>query len=238
MKITAKHQYWQITTLPYLFPVNCYLILEKDGLTLIDTGILAHAKGIISLIHKLKSPLKRILLTHAHGDHIGGLVAVKAAFPEALVMIGSREKLLVETKEIYAFEAQRPLKGSYSDKLPAKVDQVLKDGDMVGSLLIIDTPGHTPGSISFFDERNGHLFVGDLFQTRGGAAICGEKRWLFPFPAMGSWDLSTSIASAEKLQLLDVTEIACGHGPVMNMADFTVTNVLQRARKQVENEKD
>ncbi|EAE6700600.1 MBL fold metallo-hydrolase [Listeria monocytogenes] len=238
MKITAKHQYWQITTLPYLFPVNCYLILEKDGLTLIDTGILAHAKGIISLIHKLKLPLKRILLTHAHGDHIGGLVAVKAAFPEALVMVGSREKLLVETKEIYAFEAQRPLKGSYSDKFPVKINQVLKDGDMVGSLLIIDTPGHTPGSISFFDERNGHLFVGDLFQTRGGAAICGEKRWLFPFPAMGSWDLSTSIASAEKVQLLDVTEIACGHGPVMNMADFNVTNVLQRARKPAENEKD
>lgn len=92
------------------FPVNCYLILEKDGLTLIDTGILSNAKGIIALIHKLNLPLKRILLTHAHGDHIGGLVAVKAAFPEALVMIGSREKLLVETKEIYAFEAQKPLK--------------------------------------------------------------------------------------------------------------------------------
>ncbi|MBC2121080.1 MBL fold metallo-hydrolase [Listeria marthii] len=238
MKITAKHQYWQITTLPYLFPVNCYLVLENNGLTLIDTGILAHAKGIISLIHKLNLPLKRILLTHAHGDHIGGLVAVKAAFPEALVMIGSREKLLVETKEIYAFETQKPLKGSYPDTLPVKIDHILKDGDMVGSLLIIDTPGHTPGSISFFDERNGHLFVGDLFQTRGGAAICGEKRLLFPFPAMGSWDLSTSILSAENLQLFDVTEIACGHGPVKSMADFDLASVLHRANKQVETQKD
>lgn len=44
MKVTAKNQYWQITTLPHLFPVNCYLVLEKDGLTLIDTGILSHAK--------------------------------------------------------------------------------------------------------------------------------------------------------------------------------------------------
>lgn len=55
----------------------------------------------------------------------------------------------METKEIYAFEAQKPLKGSYSDRLPVRIDQILKDGDMVGSLLIIDTPGHTPGSISF-----------------------------------------------------------------------------------------
>ncbi|MCD2248538.1 MBL fold metallo-hydrolase [Listeria marthii] len=238
MKITAKHQYWQITTLPHLFPVNCYLVLENDGLTLIDTGILAHAKGIISQINKLKLPLKRILLTHAHGDHIGGLAALKEAFPKALVMIGSREKLLVETKEIYAFETQKPLKGSYPDALPVKIDHILKDGDMVGSLLIIDTPGHTPGSISFFDERNGHLFVGDLFQTRGGAAICGEKRLLFPFPAMGSWDLSTSILSAENLQLFDVTEIACGHGPVKSMADFDLTNVLQRVNKQMVNKKD
>lgn len=188
MKVTAKHQYWQITTLPHLFPVNCYLVLEKDGLTLIDTGILSHAKGIISLIAKLKLPLKRILLTHGHGDHIGGLVALKEAFPEALLMVGSREKLLVETKEIYAFEAQKPLKGSYPDQFPVKIDQLLKDGDMVGSLLIIDTPGHTPGSISFFDERNGHLFVGDLFQTRGGAAICGRNGFCFLFPR---WDLGT-----------------------------------------------
>ncbi|CAC97134.1 TPA: MBL fold metallo-hydrolase [Listeria innocua] len=238
MKVTAKHQYWQITTLPHLFPVNCYLVLEKDGLTLIDTGILSHAKGIISLITKLKLPLKRILLTHGHGDHIGGLVALKEAFPEALLMVGSREKLLVETKEIYAFEAQKPLKGSYPDQFPVKIDQLLKDGDMVGSLLIMDTPGHTPGSISFFDERNGHLFVGDLFQTRGGAAICGEKRILFPFPAMGSWDLETSIASAEKLQLVDVTEIACGHGPVKSMSDFDLLRIIQRAKAQLTNKKD
>ncbi len=61
---------------------------------------------------------------------------------------------------------------------------------------------------------------------------------MFPFPAMGSWDLPTSIASAENLQLFDVTEIACGHGPVKAMADFDLTNVLKRAKKQATNEKD
>ncbi|WP_270996145.1 MBL fold metallo-hydrolase [Listeria seeligeri] len=231
MKVTAKHQYWQITTFPMLFPVNCYLVLEKDSLTLIDTGILAHAKGIISLIESLHLPLKRILLTHAHGDHIGGLLAIKNAFPDALVMLGSRENLLVQKKEIYAFEAQKPLKGNYPAELPVKIDQTLKAGDMVGSLLVVDTPGHTPGSISFFDERNEHLFVGDLFQTRGGAAICGEKRLLFPFPAMGSWDLATSISSAETLQLFYITEIACGHGPIKSATSFDLKFVIARASK-------
>lgn len=59
-----------------------------------------------------------------------------------------------------------------------------------------------------------------------------------PFSSDGFLDLPTSIASAENLQLFDVTEIACGHGPVKAMADFDLTNVLKRAKKQATNEKD
>lgn len=88
----------------YFFLVNCYLILEKDGLILIDIGILLNVKGIIVFIYKLNLFLKWILLMYVYGDYIGGLVVVKVVFLEVFVMIGSREKLFVEMKEIYVFE--------------------------------------------------------------------------------------------------------------------------------------
>lgn len=62
--------------------VNVYLIVESDGLTLIDTGLSGNARTVLKYITGLgKQPadLKRIILTHSDGDHVGALAALKAA---------------------------------------------------------------------------------------------------------------------------------------------------------------
>ena len=50
--------------------MNCYIVKESDGLTVIDTGMAGTAKTILSAAEDMGQPIKRVLLTHAHPDHI------------------------------------------------------------------------------------------------------------------------------------------------------------------------
>jgi len=61
--------------------VNCFLVREDDGLTLIDTGIAGSASGIREAAKNLGTPICRIVLTHAHIDHIGSLDALALEYP-------------------------------------------------------------------------------------------------------------------------------------------------------------
>lgn len=64
-------------------------------------------------------------------------------------------------------ENQIPIKGGVPKKLKTRANILLKEGDLVGSLAVIESPGHTPGSISFYDTRSHALIAGDALQTRG-----------------------------------------------------------------------
>ncbi|HZB76789.1 MAG TPA: MBL fold metallo-hydrolase, partial [Solirubrobacteraceae bacterium] len=63
--------------------VNAYLVEEDDGLTLIDTALPRSEKAILAAAERLGRPIVRIVLTHAHQDHIGSLDALHAALPDA-----------------------------------------------------------------------------------------------------------------------------------------------------------
>ena len=81
-------------------------------------------------------------------------------------------------------------------------DTLLRDGDHVGDLLIIHTPGHTPGSICILDESSGDLISGDTVFTDGGFGR-------FDFPG-GSLD--ELVRSIERLSALDIQGLYPGHG--------------------------
>ena len=65
--------------------VNCYLVRESEGLTLVDTA-LAAARIIREAARHLGQPIRRILLTHAHLDHVGSLDALKKLMPDAQIL--------------------------------------------------------------------------------------------------------------------------------------------------------
>jgi len=75
--------------------VNAYLVRENDGLTVIDTMIGGSAGKIIAGAEAIGAPIVRILLTHAHADHIGSLDALKERLPEADVIISARDARLL-----------------------------------------------------------------------------------------------------------------------------------------------
>src|SRR5258708_25383259 len=180
MKITAfDNNFFQLTSLGW---VNCYLVREDDGFTLIDTTIGGKAQSIIQAAQKLGLPIVRILLTHAHIDHVGSLDALHAALPDAQVIISERDsRFLSGDLSLDPAEPQVPLRGGYPT-CTTQPTLLLHAGDHVGSLEVIATPGHTPGQLAFFDTRNRALIAGDAFQTLGAVAVAGTFKPVVPLP--------------------------------------------------------
>jgi glyoxylase-like metal-dependent hydrolase (beta-lactamase superfamily II) len=216
VKITRHGQYLvKLTRYPTVFPMNCYLVHEEDGLTLVDSTMASPAADVARVAAELGLELRRVALTHAHGDHVGGVGGVRGGFPGVAVSIGERDaRLLAGDTSIQAGEPPVPAKGWFI-KVPWEPDQLLKPGDRVGSLEVVASPGHTPGHISFLDVRDRTLIAGDAFQTRGGIAVSGVVRPLFPFPALATWHKPTALGSAQALRKLQPSRLAAGHGDVL-----------------------
>ena len=92
-------------------------------------------------------------------------------------------------------------------------------------------PGHTPGQIAFFDLRDRTLIAGDAFQTRGGMAVSGVIRPLFPFPALATWHRPTALATAIALQELKPARLAVGHGDVLAEPAAAISRAVEAARR-------
>ncbi|OCT16246.1 MBL fold metallo-hydrolase [Paenibacillus pectinilyticus] len=216
MKITRNGFLYQLAFMPRMFPVNCYLVEEESELTLIDAALPFSVKGILQAAEQIGKPITRIVLTHAHGDHIGALDGLKKALPQAQVYISRRDaKLLAGNVELEAGEAQTPIKGGVPKGVQTKPDVLLTDGDRIGSLQAWAAPGHTPGSMAFLDVRSKALIAGDAFQVRGGVAVSGVVKFWFPFPAMATWSKEDSLESTRKLRMLEPSLLAVGHGRML-----------------------
>ena len=217
MKTTAIGNHLvQLTRLPNVFPVNCYIVREDDGLTLIDTALPGSAPAILATARALDAPIVRIALTHAHGDHAGSLDALHAVLPSAEILVPAREaRFLSGDMGLDPDETQGKLRGWWKP-CSTRPTILLAGGDRVGSLDVIASPGHTPGHVAYLDRRDRTLIAGDSFQTRGGIAVSGTIRPLFPFPALGTWHKPTALSSARSLRSLAPTRLAVGHGTVLD----------------------
>lgn len=216
MRVIKNGFLYQVTSMANVFPVNCYLVEEAEGLTLVDAALAFNAKGIMKAAEKTGKPITKIVLTHAHEDHVGALDLIKERFPDVPVYISLRDNRLMNgDHSLDEKEDQTPIKGGVPKKLKTRATILLKEGDRVGSLLAIETPGHTPGSMSFLDTRTKALIAGDAFQTRGGVAVAGDMKPWFPFPAFGTWSKATALKSAKKLVGFEPELLAVGHGEIL-----------------------
>lgn len=222
-----------LTQLTQLWSMNCYLVREDDGLTLIDTGMAGGAPAIMATAQKLGAPIVRIILTHAHIDHAGSLDALVVALPNAIVAIGAREaRFLAGDMTLEPGETQAKLRGGFPH-VTTRPNQLLRDGDMIGSLQAIAAPGHTPGHMAFFDTRDGSLIAGDAFQVLGGVAVAGVMRPLFPLPALATWHLPTALETAHRLRALGPSRMGVGHGRMLEVPGAAMDEAIARAEARV-----
>lgn len=229
MRVIKEGLLYQLTFMPRVFPVNCYFIEEEDGLTLIDAALPYSAKPILQAAEQIGKQINRIILTHAHGDHIGALDELKDKLNVPVYISARDSRLLAGDTSLDSTEPQTPIRGGVPKNIKTRPDVLLKEGDQVGSLLVISTPGHTPGSISLLDKRTDMLIAGDAFQTRGGTAVSGVTIPWFPFPAMATWNKVTALQSARKIHELKPSLLAVGHGELLRDPRAITEKAIQKA---------
>ncbi|GIP40621.1 putative metallo-hydrolase YybB [Paenibacillus sp. J31TS4] len=188
-----------------LFTIQVWLVKEEDGLVLVDAGMKGMVRGIEGAIAAIGLPLRRILLTHGHSDHVGSAetLAHKYGVP-----------VYLHANDIPYAEGQQPFPGRKRAErlLPQGLVQPLADDGgeglaPVGSLRPYWTPGHSPGHTAYYHETDRVLLGGDLFTTKQG-------RLNRPMP-MFTADMPRAVRSAGILRELNPALLAVCHSPAL-----------------------
>jgi glyoxylase-like metal-dependent hydrolase (beta-lactamase superfamily II) len=190
---------------------NAYLVSDQEGLILIDTGMPGNAQKIIDYVNSINrkpSEITRIVLTHCHMDHVGnvqelkGLTNAKVAIHREDAPFLTGEKSLPSPKGAVgvAFKAFSP----FVKTKPVQPDILLEEGDRVGGMTVVHTPGHTPGSIALYDPEKKLIFIGDTMRYQNGK-LTGPPEQFTP-------DMSEALRSIKKISLMEFDVMLSGHG--------------------------
>jgi glyoxylase-like metal-dependent hydrolase (beta-lactamase superfamily II) len=198
---------------------NSYLVEQPDGkLTLVDCGMQAGGEKILAELTSMgRKPddVTTIVLTHAHSDHVGGAKKLKAATGaklaahEAEAAYVTRDSKFPRAKG--AMGILSVIMGVFVRVAPAEVDVRLKEGDKVGRLGVVNSPGHTPGSIVLVDDETKSVFTGD-------AVVSGKGGLMGPNKAF-TMDMAEALRSVAKISGLRFETVLPGHGDPVKSPD-------------------
>jgi len=209
---------------------NAFL-LAGNNLTLVDTGYKGGAKHILKEARRLgysPSCIANIIITHHHADHVGNLARLRKVTPT---------KVIAHPADAPYINGQLPQPGPATPRwlnktlaplhslwttTPAEVDVLVNDGDelpILDGIKVLHTPGHTPGSICLFLQKERLIIAGDLLAHR--------FRLSLPSKAF-TVDMGQEIHSIKRVASLDFDIICFGHGsPLVNRARPTIVNFAQ-----------
>jgi hydroxyacylglutathione hydrolase len=200
-----------------IFPVgvlqcNCSVVGDErtHEAMVIDPG--DQVEQILNILRQENLTLKYIVVTHAHIDHVGGAMKLKAA-TGAPILLNQNDLALLKMLDVQATWIGMPGPG------PVQIDESLSDGQVVkiGAInsSVIETPGHTEGSICLFFPEEKKLIAGDtLF-----AGSIGRT----DLPG-GSYDKIMRSLHTRLMALPDETQVVPGHGPLTTIGKERETN--------------
>ena len=193
---TAIPTTWERVDLGF---VSAYIIARGERAVVVDTGVAGSDWPIEAALGRVGlgwDNVDHVIITHLHGDHQGSLGAVLTLSPDALGYAGEAD--------LSGIESPRPL-------------TAVGDGDEVFGLQIIETPGHTAGSISVLDPVGGVLVAGDALNFDGDRVTSANPQF--------TDDLALANESAAKLAGFDFEVLLTGHSePVLENAASLVAD--------------
>jgi len=205
--------------------INAYLIEDEDGYTLVDRGW--KAADVFAALHEALircgialHDVRRLLITHAHFDHYGlagtlrraglrelGLHRFDWAFARLLLSNPlAADRAADDWIARNGLRVEEPFDDTHQrlNEL-TEPTRLLEDGDRVGRLRAVWTPGHTPGHLCFVDVRSGKMLTGDhiLDPITPHVGIWGER---------GENPLAAYVASLHKVAAIGATGALPAHG--------------------------
>jgi glyoxylase-like metal-dependent hydrolase (beta-lactamase superfamily II) len=194
---------------------DAFLIAE-ERLTLIDAGMVRSRfmlERALRRIGRRLDELERVICTHGHVEHIGGVRELVRRLPDVSVLIHPAD--LAEIRRPWreamtgsGAAGERRGRALHLLTRAPRTAVPIDDGEVLpvlGGLRVVHTPGHTPGSICLFAERERLLFTGDVLQVIRGRLTYAH--------AFYSHDHAAARASVARLADLDVRLIALSHYP-------------------------
>jgi glyoxylase-like metal-dependent hydrolase (beta-lactamase superfamily II) len=196
---------------PFSFSVAVWLIQGDQGWILIDSGPPDSSDIVVAAIARAtrgQGP-SRVLLTHAHYDHSGGMNAVYVQWQPQIFCHTAEAGYITGERDYRDLSTRNPLFWLAREFIPApniglEVTHELQRGEAIGEMVVIHLPGHTPGHIGFLHSTDQAMICGDAIMNRGGR-ITPPMRLLTADPKLAR-------ASIQRLSELDFKHLLPSHG--------------------------
>ena len=206
--------------------VHPTLLWDESNIILVDCGFIGSLPFIEKELEKHglhAGQVTGLVITHHDHDHMGAAAAFKRSYPNVQIYASAQEEPFISAwqKPLRLHQAEElqktlpPEQQAFGEAFcamlrrvePVAVDHLLQDGDHLswcGGCRVIATPGHTPGHISLFLEKENTVITGDAIALENGTPVIANPQFTL--------DLQQAADSMERLLSMQADTYLCYHG--------------------------
>src|SRR5664280_1739760 len=205
------------------------IIWDDDSVVLVDAGVTNSLPEIKNAMEDANIPfekLNKIIVTHQDIDHIGGIKSILDELPEVKVLAHEEDKPYIQgEKKLIRLNSnfmnrinslpkeEREQILDMFENVHVEVNMTLTDGEELaycGGIIVIHTPGHTPGHICLYHKKTKTIIVGDAMNVVDGQLVGPNKL------SMNEEDEKIAINSIKNFENYDIKNVISYHGGLYN----------------------